>query len=82
MVGLFKRFREVVRQDTALFVQAAGDDEVVGTGDPLQVAHIALQLSDVQLENTDILLQFGDILFNPDKGFFRLWFGDDSGVEG
>jgi hypothetical protein len=56
MVGLFKRFREVIRQDTALFVQAAGDDEVVGAGDPLQVAHIALQLSDVQLENTDILL--------------------------
>jgi hypothetical protein len=22
------------------------------------------------------------MLFNPDKGFFRLWFRDDSGVEG
>jgi hypothetical protein len=21
-------------------------------------------------------------LFNPDKGFFRQWFGDDIGVEG
>jgi hypothetical protein len=43
MMGLFKRFREVIRQDTALFVQAAGDDEVVGT----QLSNVLLQVSHV-----------------------------------
>jgi hypothetical protein len=62
-MSVFERFGKVVRQDTALFVQSPGDDEVVGTGDPLQVTHIALQLSDIQLEDTDVLLEFSDIQF-------------------
>ncbi len=71
MVGVFERFGKVVRQDTALFVQSPGDDEVVGTGDPLQVTHIALQLSDIQLENTDILLKDGNVLLEFSDPFER-----------